>query len=82
MTWVAQTDRRGLEVLVEGDPALRTLYVSQFVRDSVPEARAWHEWLASESARAAIAGFSLNGVRVFTPATGEDGDGLRSIRGS
>ncbi|WP_133239243.1 hypothetical protein [Microvirga sp. KLBC 81] len=78
MTWAAQTDRRGLEILVEGDPALRTAYASHLVREDSPEARAWHDWLASESARAAIAGFRLNGVRMFTPATGADGDGSQS----
>lgn len=78
MTWAAQTDRRGLELLVEGDPALRTSYLSYLVQEGSPEARAWHEWLASEGARAAIAGFSLGGVRVFTPATGGEGDRSRS----
>ena len=31
MTWAAQDNRRGLEVLVEGDPALRTAYISSLV---------------------------------------------------
>lgn len=78
MTWVAQADRRGLEVLVDADPALRTDYVSHLLREDAPEARAWHEWLASGSARAAVAEFSLNGVRVFTPAADGDGEGDRS----
>jgi len=78
MTWAAQTDRRGLEILVEGDPALRTSYVSHLPQVDSPEARAWHEWLLSERAQATIAGFSLNGIRVFTPATSSDAQGPQS----
>jgi len=78
MTWAAQVDRRGLEVLVEGDPALRTNYVSHLVQAEAPEARAWHEWLASGTAQAAIADFSLSGERVFTRAVSGGGEGDRS----
>jgi ABC-type tungstate transport system permease subunit len=75
MTWAAQENRRGLEVLVVGDPALRTAYVSYLVRETSPEARAWFEWLSSDPARSVIASFSLNGMQVFTPATGSDAEG-------
>jgi tungstate transport system substrate-binding protein len=78
MTWAAQSDRRGLEVLVAGDPALRTSYASHLVQETSPEARAWDDWLSSEPAQAAIAGFRLNGVQVFTPATGSDAEGPAS----
>jgi len=74
MTWAAQDNRRGLEVLVQGDPALRTTYTSALITGASEEAAAWHEWLSSEQAQAIIAGFSLGGVRVFTPATGRDGE--------
>jgi tungstate transport system substrate-binding protein len=76
MTWAAQENRRGLEVLVEGDPALRTDYTSSLVEGAREEATAWHEWLSSEQAHAVITGFSLGGVRVFTPAANRDGEEL------
>jgi len=76
MTWASQENRRGLEVLVQGDPALRTSYTSSLVKGASAEATAWHDWLSSEQAHAVIAGFSLGGVRVFTPATGRDGEEL------
>ncbi len=75
MTWASQENRRGLEVLVEGDPVLRTDYVSYLVRETSHDARAWFDWLSSEPARTIIAGFSLNGTKVFTPATGSDAEG-------
>jgi tungstate transport system substrate-binding protein len=75
MTWAAQENRRGLEVLVEGDPALRTDYVSYLVRETSQDARAWFEWLSSETARTVIASFSLNGMKVLTPAIGSDAEG-------
>jgi tungstate transport system substrate-binding protein len=75
MTWAAQENRRGLEVLVQGDSALRTEYASYLVEGAREEATAWHEWLASDQAQAVIADFSLGGVRVFTPATSRDGEG-------
>ena len=75
MTWAAQENRRGLEVLVEGDPVLRTDYVSVLARETSQDARAWFEWLSSEPARSAIASFRLNGIKVFTPAIGSDAEG-------
>jgi tungstate transport system substrate-binding protein len=75
MTWAAQENRRGLEVLVEGDPVLRTDYVSHLVRETSHDARAWFDWLSSEPARTVIASFSLNGMKVITPATGSDAEG-------
>jgi ABC-type tungstate transport system permease subunit len=75
MTWAAQENRRGLEVLVQGDPVLRTDYVSYLVRETSPDARAWFDWLSSEPAQTIIANFSLNGMRVFTPATSGEAEG-------
>jgi tungstate transport system substrate-binding protein len=66
-TWAAQRDRRGLEMLVAGDPMLRTTYSSQLLRSS-DDARSWHEWLSSETSRAAISGWRLGGIQVFAPA--------------
>jgi tungstate transport system substrate-binding protein len=75
MTWASQGNRRGLEVLVEGDPALRTSYTSSLVQGASEEATAWHDWLSSEQAQAIIGGFGLGGLRVFTPATSRAGEG-------
>jgi ABC-type tungstate transport system permease subunit len=72
MTWAAQSNKRGLEVLVAGDPALRTSYTSSLVQGAPQEASAWHDWLSSEQAQAIIAGFSLDGVPVLAPASGRD----------
>jgi tungstate transport system substrate-binding protein len=76
-TWAAQRDRRGLEVLAAGDPALRTVYASQLVRRESQDARAWHDWLSSEPAQAAIAGWRPGGIQVFTPPGDEGSDGER-----
>jgi tungstate transport system substrate-binding protein len=73
MTWAAQTDKRGLEVLVAGDPALRTGYASSVPRGASQEASTWHDWLSSEQAQSVIADFSLDGVPVFAPANGRNG---------
>ena len=75
MTWAAQENRRGLELLVEGDPVLRTEYVSYLVRETSQDARAWFDWLSSEPARTVIASFSLNGMAVFAPAIASDAEG-------
>jgi tungstate transport system substrate-binding protein len=74
MTWAAQENRRGLEVLVAGDPVLRTDYTSSLGQGASEEAIAWHDWLLSEQAQALIADFSLGGVQVFTPATSRDAE--------
>ncbi|SCY93088.1 hypothetical protein SAMN02927923_02894 [Microvirga guangxiensis] len=75
MTWAAQANQRGLEVLVPGDPVLRTNYASALTRDGREEAVTWHDWLLSDAAQAVIAEFSLGGVRIFTPENGHNGDG-------
>ena len=66
-TWAVQEDRRGLEILAEGDPALRTPYVSGLLRPDSPEARQWHDWLPSEQGQAAIAALRVNGMQVLMP---------------
>jgi tungstate transport system substrate-binding protein len=67
VTWAGMRDRRGLEVLVSGDPALRTRWSSVLVRPGSATAAAWHDWLVSQTGQAAIAGFRLKGVPVFMP---------------
>ena len=68
-TWAAHEDRRGLEILVQGDPLLRTAYVSALLRPQSTEARAWHDWLVSTEGQNAIAEWKLNGIQVFVPVT-------------
>jgi tungstate transport system substrate-binding protein len=75
MTWAAQENRRGLEVLVQGDPALRTGYTSILIEGSSQEAITWHDWLSSEQAHTVVAGFKLSGEKVFTPVTSQDAEG-------
>jgi tungstate transport system substrate-binding protein len=64
-TFIGVRDRRGLEILVAGDPLLQTFYSSVLLRPNADAARAWHEWLSLGSGRAAIDGFRLNGTEVF-----------------
>ncbi len=78
-TFARQQDRRGLEVLVAGDPVLRTTYASHLIRIDSQEARAWHEWLSSDPARAAIAGWRPGGTQVFTPAGDQGGLGQGAV---
>ena len=70
-TFAGVRDRRGLEVLVAGDPLLQTTYSSVLLRPDEEAGRAWHEWLGSGAARAAIEAFRLNGTEVFWPLGGD-----------
>ena len=72
-TFAGVRDRRGLEVLVAGDPLLQTTYSSVLLRPDEEAGRAWHEWLGSGPARAAIEGFRLNGTEVFWPLGSDTG---------
>ena len=76
LSWSGRRSRAcatgGLEVLVAGDPLLQTTYSSVLLRPDEEAGRAWHEWLGSGPARAAIEGFRLNGTEVFWPL-GSDG---------
>lgn len=67
VTWLAEEDRRGLEIVAQGDPALRGGFVS-VLRKPSREAATWHEWLSSDHGQAAVAGWTLNGTQVFSPA--------------
>ena len=71
LSWSGRRSRAcaigGLEVLVAGDPLLQTTYSSVLLRPDEEAGRAWHEWLGSGPARAAIEGFRLNGTEVFWP---------------
>jgi tungstate transport system substrate-binding protein len=67
-TWAGMRDRRGLEVIVAGDPVLVTEWNSVLLATAEPKARAWHDWLASEAGRRAIREVEVRGVAPFKPA--------------
>ena len=70
-SWANFGNRRDLEILVEGDPVLFNPYSSILVHPSkrtsqkAADARIWHEWIASEAGRQAIASFRINGKQMF-----------------
>lgn len=72
-TWANFRNRQNLVVLFEGDPALFNAYASVLINpERHPHIRhelalQWHQWLLSEDGQAAIAGFEINGERVFFP---------------
>jgi tungstate transport system substrate-binding protein len=72
-TWISFANRRGLELLFDGDPALFNQYGSvKLSPRRHPHlkhelAAQWHEWLLSEAGQSAIASFKLNGEQLFFP---------------
>lgn len=70
-TWAAFANRRGLAVLVQGDPALHNPYGSILVNPArhphvkAADARLWHDWLTSPAGLAAIASFRIGGEQLF-----------------
>jgi tungstate transport system substrate-binding protein len=75
-TWANFSDRRGLEILITGDPALFNPYASILVNPAkwphvkFGDARTWHEWLTSKPGIDAIASYRINGMQVFFPLGG------------
>jgi tungstate transport system substrate-binding protein len=73
-TWANFSNRRSLEVLVEGDPALFNPYGSILVNPQkfpgvkADDARRWHEWLTSAAGRAAISSYKIKGEQLFFPS--------------
>lgn len=70
MTFAAQRDRRGLEVIAGGDPLLVTRWESLLLSPD-PGPRAWHDWLRSDAGRGAIREAQINGVAPLAPVTTE-----------
>src|SRR5205807_10379174 len=72
-TWANFRNRRNLEILAQGDPALFNPYGSILVHPNkgvhvnAAGAKIWHEWLSSEAGRLAIASYRINGEQVFFP---------------
>ncbi|BCX17387.1 MAG: tungsten ABC transporter substrate-binding protein [Geminicoccaceae bacterium] len=72
-TWASFANRRGLVVLVEGDPRLSNVYAVTLVNPArhphvkVAEARALADWLGGPEGQAAIGSFEVGGTRPFRP---------------
>ena len=70
-TWANFKNRRGLEILTEGDPALFNPYGSILVNPAkwpkvkYNDAKVWHEWLASQAGLDAITSYRINGEELF-----------------
>lgn len=73
-TWANFRNRRDLVIVVEGDPRLFNPYGVILVNPArhphvkAADGRAFIAWLAGNDGRAAIAGFTVAGERVFFPA--------------
>ena len=72
-TWATFGNRRGLKIMVEGDPRLFNPYGVMLVNPArhphvkAAEGRAFIKWLTGPEGRAAIASFRVNGKMLFTP---------------
>lgn len=79
-TWASFGNRRDLEVLLEGDPALFNPYASLLISEqrhphlAHDAARAWHEWIVSDAGQAAIDAFRVDGEQVYFPNAGSAGE--------
>jgi len=72
-TWIAFRNRSQLELLVEGDPALRNEYgvivvdPARFPHVKAEAAQKLADWLVSDAGREAIAAFRVEGEPLFFP---------------
>jgi tungstate transport system substrate-binding protein len=72
-TWISFKNRKGLEVLVEGDPKLFNQYGVILVNPAkhpnvkAKDGQAFVDWLISAEGQAAIAGYKLGGEQLFFP---------------
>ena len=75
-TWIAFANKGGHAVLVEGDPGLFNQYGVIAVGSArcpsvdAAAAQAFVDWLLSEAGQGAIAGFEVDGQRLFFPNVG------------
>ncbi|MBI4969230.1 MAG: substrate-binding domain-containing protein [Rhodospirillales bacterium] len=73
-SWANFANRRGLAVLLEGDPVLFNPYGAILVNPArhphvkALPARAWHDWLTGPKGRAAIGAFRIKGEPAFFPS--------------
>jgi tungstate transport system substrate-binding protein len=72
-TWLSHGDKTGMKIVVEGDPRLLNHYDVILLDPRVhPQAkqepsRAFANWLESAEGQAAIAGYTVNGQKLFHP---------------
>ncbi len=72
-SWVAFANKRGLELLVEGDPRLFNQYGIILVNPArhpnvrFAAAKAFRDWLVGPEGQAAIAAFRVDGQQLFFP---------------
>ncbi len=72
-TWISFENRRGLEIVVEGDPKLFNQYGVILVNPEkhahvkAKEGQAFIDWLISDEGQQAIAGYKLGGEQLFFP---------------
>jgi tungstate transport system substrate-binding protein len=72
-TWANFKNRRNLEILTEGDPALFNSYGSILVNPAkwpqvrFSDAKIWHEWLTTKPGLDAITSYRIGGEQVFFP---------------
>ncbi len=72
-SWVAFSNKRGLELLIEGDNRLLNLYSVILVNPSrhphvkARDGQTLIDWLLSDVGRAAIAAFNIDGEQLFFP---------------
>jgi tungstate transport system substrate-binding protein len=76
-SWANFKNRKNLEVLTAGDPALLRVYGSIVISpDKWPQikltyARIWHGWLTDKHGATAIASYKINGEQIFFPCQGD-----------
>jgi tungstate transport system substrate-binding protein len=72
-TWANYKNRRNLEILTGGDPALFNSYGSILVNPAkwpqvkFSDAKIWHEWLTTKPGLDAITSYRVGGEQVFFP---------------
>ena len=78
-TWLSFTNRKELEIAVEGDPKLFNQYgvmlVNKARHPSVKEkdGQSFVDWLIAPDGQKAISGLKINGQRLFFPNAGQAG---------
>ncbi len=78
-TWLSFRNRQTLRVLVEGDPRLFNQYGVMLVNPTRhphvrrAEGQAFIDWLTSAAGQDAIASYTIDGERLFTPNADEPG---------
>jgi tungstate transport system substrate-binding protein len=72
-TWLSYGNKTGMKIVVEGDPRLLNHYDVILLNPLVhPQAkqepsRSFANWLESAEGQAAIAGYTVNGQKLFHP---------------